>query len=91
MNAVVVISPDDLQAMIRDAVKDAMQATTKPETMLPVSVVSECLGKSEKTIRAWIADGRFTRWSGGDGKPYLVSSLEVDALSRAANSAPVAS
>lgn len=91
MSNLVVISPDDLQAMIRDAVKDAMQAATKPETWLPVSVVSERLGKSEKTIRNWISDGRFQRWNGGDGKPYLVSSLEVDALSRDASSSPDAS
>lgn len=91
MTSVIVISPDELRALIGEAVRDAMRATAKPEAWLPVANVAERLGKSEKTIRSWIADGRFTRVSGGDGRPYLISSLEVDALSRSASSAPDAS
>ena len=91
MASVIVISPDELRCMIGEAVREAMQATAKPEAWLPVAEVARRLGKSEKTIRNWIADGRFTRYSGGDGKPYLISSLEVEALSRSANSAPDAS
>ena len=91
MTSVIVISPDELRSMIGEAVRDAMQATAKPEVWLTVAQVSERLGKSEKTIRNWIADGRFTRVSGGDGRPYLISSLEVDELSRSANSSPDAS
>lgn len=91
MTSLIVISPDELRDMIGEAVRDAMRSTTKPEAWLPVGNVAERLSKSEKTIRNWIADGRFTRVSGGDGRPYLISSLEVDALSRAANSSPDAS
>ena len=91
MTDVIVISPDELRNMIEEAVRDALRSTAKPEAWLPVAKVAERLGKSEKTIRNWIADGRFTRVSGGDGRPYLISSLEVDALSRSANSSPEAS
>lgn len=91
MNPVIVISPDELRNMIGEAVRDAMLCTAKTEAWLPVAMVAERLGKSDKTIRNWIREGRFTRVSGGDGSPYLVSSLEVDALSRSANSSPDAS
>lgn len=91
MTQLVLISPDDLRCLIADAVKDAIQHTSKPEAWLSVAMVAERLGKSEKTIRNWIKEGRFTRVSGGDGSPYLVSSLEVDELSRSANSSPDAS
>lgn len=91
MTALVVISPDDLRSMIADAVREAMNSVAAPEAMLPVSEVAARLGKSEKTIRNWINDGRFTRVSGGEGRPYLISSLEVDALSKSARSSPEAS
>jgi len=91
MNQVVVISPDDLEALIERAVGKALCEVKKPEAWLPVKEVAARLGKSEKTIRSWINDGRFTRVSGGDGSPYLVSSLEIDELSRSANSSPDAS
>jgi hypothetical protein len=91
MNQVVVISPDELKTLIQSAISEAMMATKKPEAWLPVANVAARLGKSEKTIRNWCKEGRFTRVSGGDGSPYLVSSLEVDELSRAANSSPEAS
>jgi len=91
MNQVVVISPDDLEALIERAVGKALGSAKGPEAWLPVSTVASRLGKSEKTIRNWINDGRFTRFSGGDGSPYLVSSWEVDELSRSANSSPEAS
>lgn len=91
MNQVVVISPDELRALIGEAVLSALQATAKPEAWLPVAEVAARLGKDPKTIRNWIKEGRFTRVSGGDGSPYLVSSLEVDELSRSANSSPDAS
>ena len=91
MNQVVVISPDELKALIQSAISEALSAAKGPEVWLPVSSVASRLSKSEKTIRSWIKDGRFTRVSGGDGSPYLVSSLEVDALSLSANSSPDAS
>jgi len=91
MSEVVVISPDELRRLIAEAVKDGSQHTSKPEAWLPVATVAERLGKSEKTIRNWIKDGRFTRVKGGDGAPYLVSSLEVGELSRSANSSAEAS
>ena len=91
MTAVIVISPDELRSLIGEAVRDALDATAKPEVGLPVAAVASRLGKSEKTIRNWIREGRFTRVSGGDGSPYLVSSLEVDELSRSAKSSPDAS
>ena len=91
MNQVVVISPDELEAIIERAVSKALGAAKGPEAWLPVATVAARLNKSEKTIRAWCKDGRFTRFSGGDGSPYLVSSLEVDALSVSANSSPDAS
>ena len=91
MTQLVVISPDDLRCLIADAVKDAMQHTSQPEAWLPVGTVAERLGKSEKTIRNWIKEGRFTRVSGGEGSPYLVSSLEVGELSRSASSSAEAS
>lgn len=91
MNQVVVISPDDLEAIVERAVSKALRAAKGPEVWLPVATVAARLSKSEKTIRSWISDGRFTRVSGGDGRPYLISSLEVDALSRSANSSPDAS
>ncbi|WP_172327837.1 AlpA family transcriptional regulator [Mangrovicoccus sp. HB161399] len=91
MNGVILITPDELRSLIGAAVRDAMQATTAPEAWLPVPTVATRLGKSEKTIRNWIRDGRFTRFSGGDGCPYLISSREVDALSSSASSAPDAS
>lgn len=91
MNQVVVISPDDLEALIERAVGKALGAAKGPEAWLPVKEVATRLGKSEKTIRNWISDGRFTRVSGGDGSPYLVSSLEVAELSRSASSSPDAS
>lgn len=91
MNQVVVISPDELEAIIERAVSKALGAAKGPEAWLPVAIVAARLGKSEKTIRAMIHDGRLTRVSGGDGSPYAVSSLEVDALSLSANSSPDAS
>lgn len=91
MTAVIVISPDELRSIVAEAVRDAMNAATKPEAWLSVPAVADRLGKSDKTIRNWIADGRFTRVSGGEGRPYLISSLEVDALSRSASSSPDAS
>lgn len=91
MNQVVVISPDELKALIQSAISEALGASKAPEVWLPVATVAARLRKSEKTIRNWIKEGRFTRVSGGDGSPYLVSSLEVDELSRSANSTPDAS
>jgi len=91
MNQVVVISPDELEAIIERAVGKALGAAKGPEAWLNVAMVAKRLGKSEKTIRNWCKEGRFTRVSGGDGSPYLVSSLEVDALSLSANSSPDAS
>ena len=91
MTEVVVISPDELRNIVAEAVREAMGAHAQTEAWLPVSTVAERLGKSEKTIRNWIVDGRFMRFTGGDGKPYLISSLEVDALSCAARSSPDAS
>lgn len=91
MSQVVVISPDQLEAIIERAVVKALGAVKGPEAWLPVAVVASRLGKSEKTIRNWLKDGRFTRYSGGDGSAYLISSLEVDELSRSANSSPDAS
>lgn len=91
MTAVIVISPDELRSMMLEVVREAMQATAKPEAWLPVAEVAARLRKSEKTIRSWIREGRFTRVSGGDGSPYLISSLEVAELSRSANSSPDAS
>ncbi|SFC77530.1 helix-turn-helix domain-containing protein [Tropicimonas isoalkanivorans] len=91
MNSVIVISPDELRSIIAEVVREAMQTTVEPEVWLPVPNVAHRLGKSEKTIRNWLGDGRFTRYSGGDGKPYLISSLEVEALSRSASSSPDAS
>lgn len=91
MNQVVVTSPDELEAMIERAVSKALDAAKGPEAWLPVSTVAARLGKSDKTIRAMIRDGRITRVSGGDGSPYAVSSLEVDELSRSASSSPDAS
>ena len=91
MNQVVVISPNDLEALIERAVSKALGASKGPEAWLSVATVAKRLGKSEKTIRNWIRDGRFTRVSGGEGAPYLVSSLEVGELSRSANSSPDAS
>ncbi|WP_146259478.1 helix-turn-helix transcriptional regulator [Palleronia aestuarii] len=91
MAAVIVVSPDELRSLVVEAVREAMQTTKKPEAWLPVPNVAERLGKSERTIRAWIKDGRFNRVSGGNGCPYLISSLEVEALSRSANSSPEAS
>lgn len=91
MTAVIVIAPDDLRTLIGEAVRDALSTTSKPEAWLPVATVAERLGKSDKTIRSWIKEGRFTRYSGGDGSPYLLSSLEIDELSRSANSSPDAS
>ncbi|SFU89151.1 Helix-turn-helix domain-containing protein [Aliiroseovarius crassostreae] len=91
MSNVVVIAPEELRNLIGEAVRDAMKATAKPEAWLPVATVAERLGKSEKTIRNWIKEGRFTRVSGGDGAHYLVSSLEVGELSRLANSSAEAS
>lgn len=91
MNQVVVISPDELKTLIQSAISEAMGSAKGPEAWLPVATVAARLCKSEKTIRNWIKDGRFTRVSGGDGSPYLVSSLEVEELSRSANSSPDAS
>lgn len=91
MTKLVVIPLDDLCTMIGEAVREAMNSTACPEVWLTVPVVAKRLKKSEKTIRNWIADGRFTRYSGGDGRPYLISSLEVDELSRSASSSPDAS
>lgn len=91
MNQVIVTSPDQLEEMIERAVNKALGASRGPEAWLPVSIVAKRLGKSEKTIRTMIHDGRLTRVSGGDGSPYAVSSLEVDALSLSANSSPDAS
>ena len=91
MNEVVVMSPSELEALVERAVGKALGAVKRPEAMLPVASVAKRLGKSEKTIRNWIHDGRFTRVSGGDGSPYLISSLEVDELSRSASSFPEAS
>ena len=65
MTAVIVISPDELRSLIDEAVRGAIQATAQPEAWLPVAKVAERLGKSEKTIRNWITDGRFVRVSGG--------------------------
>ncbi len=90
MTAVIVISPDELRSMIAEAVREAMGSATKPEAWLTVPAVALRLGKHEKTIRNWIKDGRLIRVSGGDGCPYLISSLEVEALSLAANSSPEA-
>jgi hypothetical protein len=91
MNQVVVISPDELEAIIERAVSKALGAAKGPDAWLPVATVAARLKKSDKTIRNWCKEGRFTRVSGGDGSPYLVSSLEVDALSLSANSSPDAS
>lgn len=91
MNQVVVISPDELKALIQSAIAEALGAAKGPEAWLPVATVAARLGKDPKTIRAWIKGGRLTRVSGGDGEPYLISSLEVDELSRSANSSPDAS
>ena len=91
MANIVVMETDDLRCLISEAVHDALQATAKPEAWLPVGQVAALLCKSEKTIRKWIKEGRFTRVSGGDGSPYLISSLEVGELSRSANSSPDAS
>lgn len=91
MNQVVLITPDELKALIHSAVCEALGAAKGPEVWLPVATVAERLKKDPKTIRAMIHDGRLTRVSGGDGSPYAVSSLEVDALSLPANSSPDAS
>jgi hypothetical protein len=91
VNQVVVISPDELKALIQSAISEALGASRGPEVWLPVGIVATRLGKSEKTVRAMIHDGRLVRVSGGDGSPYSVSSLEVDALSVSANSSPDAS
>jgi hypothetical protein len=91
MNQVVVTSPEELEAIIERAVSKALGAAKRPEAWLPVATVAARLSKDPKTIRAWCKEGRFTRFSGGDGAPYLVSSLEVDELSRSANSSPDAS
>lgn len=91
MSHVVVISPDDLEALVERAVANALGSVKRPEAWLPVKEVAARLGKSDKTIRNWCKEGRFTRVSGGDDQPWLVSSLEVDALSRSANSLPDAS
>jgi hypothetical protein len=91
MNQFVLISPDELRAMMLSVVSEALGATKGPEVWFTVAMAANRLGKSDKTIRNWIKEGRFTRVSGGDGSPYLVSSLEVDALSLSANSSPDAS
>ena len=95
MTAVVVLSANEVESLIAMAVDRAVDKVLAgrqhPETWLPVGVVAARLAKSDKTIRNWIREGRFTRVSGGEGSPYLVSSLEVDALSCAANSSPDAS
>lgn len=91
MASVFVMPPDELREMIFEAVHEAMQATARPEAWIPVDIAAERLGKTPKTIRNWIKDGRFNRFSGGDGQPYLISSLEIDELSRSAKSAPDAS
>jgi|AntAceMinimDraft_1070359.scaffolds.fasta_scaffold01938_14 uncharacterized protein involved in high-affinity Fe2+ transport len=91
MSQVVVISPDELEAIIERVVSKALGAAKGPEAWLPVATVAARLKKSDKTIRNWCKEGRFTRVSGGDGSPYLVSSLEVDELSLSANSSPDAS
>ena len=91
MTSLIIIPQDELEALIERAVGKALGAVEKTEAWLPVSNVAARLGKSEKTIRNWIKEGRFTRVSGGDGSPYLISSLEVDELSRSAKSSPDAS
>jgi hypothetical protein len=91
MASVIVTSPEELRVLVLDAVHEAIQATAKPEAWLPVDIVAERLCKTPKTIRNWIKDGRFNRYSGGDGQPYLISSLEIDELIRSAKSAPDAS
>lgn len=91
MASVIVTSPEELRDLVQDAVQRAMRATAKPEAWLPVEIAAARLGKTPKTIRNWIKDGRFNRYSGGDGQPYLISSLEIDEFSRFAKSAPDAS
>ncbi len=91
MTSVIVVAKEELRNLIREAVRAELATGGKSEAWLSVSIVADRLGKSEKTIRAWIKDGRFTRYSGGDGRPYLVSSLEVEELRRSANSSPDAS
>ncbi len=88
MTKLVVIHLDDLEDLIERAVGKALGNAKGTEVYLPVAEVAIRLKKSEKTIRNWIKDGRFTRVSGGAGRPYLISSLEVDELSRSANSSP---
>lgn len=91
MNQVVVMTPDELEALFTRALEKALGAAKGPEAWLNVATVAKRLGKNEKTIRNWIKEGRFSRVSGGDGSPYLISSLEVAELSRSANSSPDAS
>ncbi len=91
MASVIVLSPEELRELVFQAVQEAMQTNTKPEAWIPVNIAATRLGVVPKTIRNWIKDGRFNRYSGGDGQPYLISSLEIDELSRSAKSAPDAS
>ncbi len=91
MISVTITSPEELGELVLKAVHEALQATAKPEAWIPVDIAAERLGKTPKTIRNWIKDGRFNRYSGGDGQPYLISSLELDELSRSTRSAPEAS
>lgn len=86
MTRLVVMPEDEIEALIERAVAKVLGGTKPTEAMLPVHEVAKRLGKSKKTIRNWIHDGRFTSYSGGDGSPYLISSLEVAELSRSANS-----
>lgn len=91
MTVLVVISVSEFEAILERQLSKALGAAKGPEAWLPVATVAARLGKSEKTIRAMIHDRRLTRVSGGDGSPYLISSLEVDELSRSASSSPDAS
>lgn len=91
MASVIVTSPEELRVLVLEAVREAIQATARPEAWLPVDIVAERVGRTPKTIRNWIKDGRINRYTGGESHPYLISSLEIDALSSSAKFAPEAS
>lgn len=91
MTEIAVISMSDLEAVVKRAVSEAIESAKPPEAWLTVDEVARRLSKSERTIRNWIHDGRFSRVTGGDGCPYLLSSLEVAELMRSANSSGDAS
>jgi excisionase family DNA binding protein len=91
---VIVVTPDQLRALIREEVERAVASRPAPSPVVPVpagylkvSAAADRYSVAPETIRAWIAAGKLPRHRAG--RHWLIRPDEVEALiARGGTTAP---